>query len=249
MHMDGTRVAWGGGAGALAAPRARAAAAVGLHADRRADRADRADDPARARAGGGAVRGLAPGRPGADRVGQPVGAQPARSRPGVADRRPAHDLPPGPVGAPARDHREHADVGPRPLAGHAHAAEPARRRAVGRRLRHRLLVARQPPPPADRRAQDRPVVRVADAERRERPDHRALDDQPGPRPRPEGRRRRRRGRGHAAPPRGPRLRPRPGLPLLQAAAGRGVQQVDRRPGRAAEQPTPAAFQSTEQAAA
>ena len=50
-----------GGAGALAAPRARAAAAVRLPADRRADRADRTAHAARARAGGGAVRGVAPG--------------------------------------------------------------------------------------------------------------------------------------------------------------------------------------------
>ena len=85
MHMDGITRPWRGGARPLAAPRARPAAAVGLHADRRADGADRAADPARARARGGAVRGLASGRPRADGVGQPVGAQPARSRPAVAD--------------------------------------------------------------------------------------------------------------------------------------------------------------------
>ena len=174
------------------------------------------------------MRGLASGRRGADRVGQPVGAQPARSRPPVADRRSAQDLPVDAVGARARDHREHADVGSRAVDRHAHAAQSARRRAVGRRLRHRLLVASQPPPAADRRAQDRPLVRLADAERRERPDHRALDDQPRPRPRAEGGRRRGGGRGNAAPSREARLRPGPGLPLLEAAAGRDVQQVDRR---------------------
>ena len=58
------------------------------------------------------------GRRGADRVGQPVGAQSARSRPPFADRRPAQDLPVDAVGARARDHREHADVGSRARRSH-----------------------------------------------------------------------------------------------------------------------------------
>ena len=90
MHMDGTSVH---GAEALVRwehPELGSAAAVGLHADRRADGPDRAADPPRARARGGAVRGLAAGRPGADGLGQPVGAEPARPGPAVADLGSAH---------------------------------------------------------------------------------------------------------------------------------------------------------------
>ena len=62
---------------------------------------------------------------------------------------------------------------------------------------------------------------------------RALDDQLGPRSRTDGRGRRGGGRGHTAPAGGAGLRPRPGLPLQQAVAARGVQQVDRPHGRVA----------------
>ena len=98
---------------------------------------------------------------------------------------------------------------------------------VGRRLRHGLLVAGQPAPPADRRAQDRPLVRFADAERRKRPDHRPLDDQPGSRSRAEGGRRRSGGRGHPDPSGWVGLRLRPGLPLQQAPRPGRVHPLDR----------------------
>ena len=48
--------------------------------------------------------------------------------------------------------------------------------ARDRRLRHRLFVARLPAAPAGPRAQDRQVVRDGHGDRRQRRDHRALDD-------------------------------------------------------------------------
>ena len=111
--------------------------------------------------------------------------------------------------AAARDHREHDHDRPRAGAGHRQPPVGPRRAAVGRRLRHRLLLAGQPAPAADRRAEDRPLVRLADAPGRERPDHRPLDDQPRPRPRPADHRRGRRGRADARAPGVARVRPRP----------------------------------------
>ncbi len=96
------------------------------------------------------------------------------------------------------------------------APEPDRPDALGRRLRHRLLVAGQPQAAPGRRDQDRQVVRDRDGRRRLRRRDRALHDRARAQPRPEGRRRGRRVRGRLAPPRGARLRLRPGLLPLAA---------------------------------
>ena len=87
--------------------------------------------------------------------------------------------------ARARDHREHADDRPGPRRGDARAPEPDRPDALGRRLRHRLLVAGQPQAAAGRRDQDRQVVRDGDGRRRVRRGDRALHDRPRPQPRPD----------------------------------------------------------------
>ncbi len=65
--------------------------------------------------------------------------------------------------AGARDHREHDHVRPGASDVDRHAPQRARREDVGRRLRHRLLIARQPAQAADQGSEDRPLVRVADA--------------------------------------------------------------------------------------
>ena len=87
---------------------------------------------------------------------------------------------------------------------------------VDRRLRHRLLVVVLPQAPADRGDQGRPVVRDADAGRRERLHDRARDRRPRPQPRPAGRCGGRRGPRHVRPARRVRLRRSPGLLHLEA---------------------------------
>ena len=82
--------------------------------------------------------------------------------------------------------------------GDARAPEPDRPDALGRRLRHGLLVAGQPQAAAGRRDQDRQVVRDGDGGRRLRRRDRALHDRPRPQPRPARRRRGRRVRGRLA---------------------------------------------------
>ena len=100
-------------------------------------------------------------------------------------------------GAPARDHREHDHVRPRAGAGHGDPARAASARAC-RSTTSAPATRRWPTcATADRRAQDRPLVRLADAAQRERPDHRALHDQPRPRPRAQRDRRGRRGQPDA----------------------------------------------------
>ena len=99
-------------------------------------------------------------------------------------------------------------------------AQGARRRLVARRLRHRLFTAHLPAAAADRRDQDRPVVRAwsscAAGERRDRRgDHRA-----GRRTRPAGGRRRRRDRGRTRVPAQLPPLPIPGLPLQPAGSRR-----------------------------
>ena len=96
---------------------------------------------------------------------------------------------------------------------------------VGRRFRDRLLVAGQPPSPADRRTQDRSLVCLADAARRERSDHRPLDDQSRTRSRPADHRRGRRGRRDAAAAGPARMRSRAGLSPQPPDAGRRLRQL------------------------
>ena len=92
---------------------------------------------------------------------QPVDPRPARRaarRPRAAPPRPARRRP---GAAHARDHRVvAAHRRPRARATIDRAA-PSRRPPVDRRLRHRLLVAQLPAPPAGERAEDRPQLRRA----------------------------------------------------------------------------------------
>ena len=208
------------GPGPLAAPAARPHRPVRVRADRRADRPDRPAHLARARGGAAPGARVAGQRRGAQRRRQPVRpllpGLPARRRDPTAaraDRRRG-------AAARARDHREHADARSRPREGDARPPELDRPQPVGRRLRHRLLVAGQPQAAAGRRHQDRQVVRDRHAARPVGRGDRALHDRPRAQPRPEGRRRGRRVTRGLAPARGARLRPRAGLPRLAAAAGR-----------------------------
>ena len=89
----------------------------------------------------------------------------------------------------------------------------ARRRAVDRRLRHRLLVAELPEAAADRLAEDRPVVRARHRHRpRRRGDHHR-HHRHGAQPEAARRCRRRRDRSPARLPEGAWLRRVPGLPV------------------------------------
>ena len=115
--------------------------------------------------------------------------------------------------ARARADRAHADGRP----ARRCARSLTRLQALGmphldRRLRHRLLVARPPEGPADRQAEDRPLVRRATCPTTPRAAAIATRDRAdGARPRLRGDRRRRRDRGAA------RL---PGRHRLRRAAGR-----------------------------
>ena len=160
-------------------------------------------------------------RPGALGRGQPL--RPLVPGHAARGRDPA---PAGQVGrrgraARARDHREHADGRPRARRGDARAPEPDRPDALGRRLRHRLLVAGQPQAAAGGHDQDRQVLRDGDGGRRVRRRDRALHDRSRPQPRPDRRRRGRRVRGRLAAPGVARLRLRPGLLPRPPAARRG----------------------------
>ena len=110
---------------------------------------------------------------------------------------------------------------PRPPSGPPRGAAPARRADRHRRLRHRLLVARLPPPPARRHPQDRQVVHRRGGQGPPRVGPGPGGGQAGPHPRP-----RRGGRGRHRPPPAGRAAPaalplRPGLLLLPAPAARG----------------------------
>ena len=105
------------------------------------------------------------GRPGADGGGQPVGPQPAR--PDCCRARSSRTLDrysAAAGGAAARDHREHDHVGSRagdrrPSRGSVELGVAARRSTTSAPATRRWPTCAA----ADRRAQDRPVVRLADA--------------------------------------------------------------------------------------
>ena len=106
-------------------------------------------------------------------------------------------------GAPrAGAHREHGDAQRRRGDRHAAGPEGARRAPLGGRLRHRLLEPHLPEAPADRRAEDRPLVRARHRRRRRdrRGRARAGDHLARPQPAPQGGRRGRRDRRAAALP-------------------------------------------------
>ena len=134
--------------------------------------------------------------------------EPARHRHGNVPRpRPARGC------ARARDHREHGRSRPRAGASDPHAPRRAGHRALGRRLRHRLLLARVPQAAPGLRAQDRPRLRdrnaIGSARRRDRP----LGHPPGPQPRAASRRRGCRVTPASRRARRPRLPPGARLPL------------------------------------
>ena len=117
-------------------------------------------------------------------------------------------------------------------------AAPARRPAVHRRLRHRLLVAVLPARAARRRAQARPQLRqppdVGRAGRGDRPQHAAAE----PGPRHEHGRRGRRGRRDAGGAARLGLRRRAGLPHRPAHAGRASSSAGWPSGPAPRTPVP-----------
>ncbi len=175
-----------------------------------------------------AARGLAAGDPPRD---QPVGPR-VLGRRHHRQHRGLHGDPPAAARQPGGgDHRgrDHAERRRGP-----HHPGPAARtglRAAHRRLRHRLLVAGGPAPAADRRPEDRQVVRRRPGPRpQERgvgQDHRAA----GPEPRPGPDRRGCGNRGAAPSADEPGLRLRPGIPDRQAGTARGGGRHDRPPDR------------------
>ena len=155
--------------------------------------------------------GQAAGVPG---MGGRGGGHPGRDRAGAQ--------PPG-----AGDHRERPHGGRRGVGRPPRGAAPARRPGRHRRLRHRLLVPRLPPPPAGRRPQDRQVVHRRGGQGSPRVGPGPGRRQAGPHPRP-----RRGGRGRHRPPPAGRAAPaalpvRPGLLLLPAPAARGGRRAAR----------------------
>ncbi len=135
----------------------------------------------------------------------------------------AHRHPGG--AARARDHR--GDDHGRPGARRRRAAAPgrARRLAVPRRLRDGLLVTEPPARAADRRDQDRSLVRRAHRGRRARRGDHALHHRAGPQPRLLGRRRGPGDRRGAGLRRRPGLRHRAGLPHRPPARRRLTHRV------------------------
>ena len=81
---------------------------------------------------------------------------------------------------PGRDHRERADRRPGAAARDDRPAGGGGRRDLAGRLRHRLLVAAAPAPAADRRDQDRPLVRGRHRAQRRRRGDRAVHRRAGP---------------------------------------------------------------------
>ena len=124
--------------------------------------------------------------------------------------------------ADVRDHRVQRHGRPRALVAGAASAALDGHRAVRRRLRHRVFVAGLPAPAADRRDQDRPIVRPGHGHRPRRPRDRAGDR--GSRALARAARRRRGCRGGGRPRRAARdeVRPGAGLPDLPADAARPV---------------------------
>ena len=148
------------GAAALGPPRARPARARRLHRRRRGDRAHRADRRVGARAGvpaGAAVAGGPPERAPALGQRQPVGP-PARQP--VADRHRRATSSSAPASTPtcsgSRSPRASLMRDAEASTVDAPGAQGPRRAPRGRRLRHRLLVARLPPALPGRPAQGRP---------------------------------------------------------------------------------------------
>ena len=209
------------GAGALAAPAARAGAAGRVHPPRRGDRARRAARVLGAGTSLPAGRRVVAREPRAVREHQRVPAPAAprgvrrRGRPGPREHR--HR----PVADRAGDHRERHHGRRRDHDRAAPRAQDARRPAGRRRLRDGLLVVQLAAPAPGRRAQDRQGVR-----RRARPTRGGrLPGRGDHRPRAQPRAAHR-GRGHrAADPAGPApghaLRPRAGVPRREADASRG----------------------------
>ena len=155
------------------APRARTADAGRLHRDGRADRSRRPAEPIRAGSLGCRLRGLAaPGHEMSVAVNLSARNLLDRDLPDdiarMLDRSRRSDQ-----GAVAGDHRADDHVRSR-ASDREHRADVEPRHAlVGRRLRDRLLLPGEPAAVADRRPQDRQVVRLPDAALGERPDHRA----------------------------------------------------------------------------
>ena len=174
-------------------------------------------DPPDLRVGGGRglppVRGLAGGRARPLRVGQPAGALLASHRDelGAAhDRVVRHQ----PRAADDRDHRDGGDGEPGVRRGDDRRAAPARRAGGDRRLRHRALVAGAAGAARGDHAEDRSLVRLRRARRRERRPARGRDHRARAQPRPAAPGRGRGNRRAARLPAGARLQARPGL-LLQ----------------------------------
>ena len=195
-----------------------------VHPGRRGERADRADRAAGSRRR--ACRQILewheqrPDAAPARRLGQPLGPPGRPPRPRRLGRRDPRPHRPRPRPPAARDHRERPGRGVGHRQGDPGGAQRARRAARPRRLRHRLLLARLPQPLPARRAEDRPLLRRrarrrAGAHRDRRGDHR---HGAGPLARRDRRGRRKRGPALGAAP--PRLRLRPGPPLLAGAAAR-----------------------------
>lgn len=157
-------------------------------------------------------------------VRQRVAAAAARTRLRIRGAGRAALLGAAAAGAHPGDHRGRAGrVRPGHRAGHRAPEHAARPWGTGgrRRLRHRVLLTRVPPRPADRPHQDRPVLHAG--ARRPRPggaDPRQGDHRPGRGPRARHHRGRRgnRGTGGAAAVTG--VRTGPGVPLRPARPGR-----------------------------
>src|ERR1051326_4157024 len=211
-----------GGAHPLAGSRARRGAPGEVRVAHGGDRHDPGRRALGARARGARHPALAGARPGGaahlgQRLGDPAAAEGFRrlgARGDLAVR-------PRQAAARRRDHRERA--GGRHRRDHAQApdAAPRRRRDLGRRLRHRLLLAQLPRAPAGRCAEDRPQLRRAHARRRLPAQHRRHDRFARAYARPQGHRRGRRGRRAGEAAEGPRLRPDPGLSREPAGAAAG----------------------------
>ena len=150
------------GAGPLAAPRARPAAAGRLPRRRRGDRPGHPDHPLAAARDHPAGRRV--GRAGAAAADVGQRQRPALLRRDAGPRRAGGPARLRPAAGPARARadRDQRRRGPDPRRGPAHRAAQLRRPGGDRRLRHRLVVAGPAVRPAHRHAQDRPLA----AERR-----------------------------------------------------------------------------------
>ena len=140
------------GARPLAAPAARPHRPVRVRADRRADRPDRPAHLARARGGAQAARRVGRAGRGAERRRQPLRPLVPGRAAGGRDPAPARGHRRRRRAARAGDHREHADARPGAREGDAGPPQRDRPEPLGRRLRHRLLLARQPQAAAGRHA-------------------------------------------------------------------------------------------------